>query len=37
VSDIALSIHPHPTLCEAMMEAAGACEGRSVHQPKKRR
>ena len=37
VRDLALSIHPHPTLCEALMEAAEACEGRSVHQPKRRR
>ena len=37
VRDIALSVHPHPTFCEALMEAAEACEGRSVHQPKAHR
>jgi dihydrolipoamide dehydrogenase len=29
--DIALSIHPHPTLGEAMMEAAAASLGHAVH------
>jgi dihydrolipoamide dehydrogenase len=29
--DIALSIHPHPTLGEAMMEAAAAALGHAVH------
>ncbi len=31
VSDIALSIHPHPTLSETLMEAAEAFEGSSTH------
>jgi len=30
-SDIALSIHPHPTLSETLMEAAEALEGSSTH------
>lgn len=30
-SDIALSIHPHPTLSETIMEAAEAFEGSSTH------
>ncbi len=29
--DIALSIHPHPTLGEAMMEAAAASIGQAIH------
>jgi dihydrolipoamide dehydrogenase len=29
--DIALSIHPHPTLGEAMMEAAAASLGHAIH------
>jgi dihydrolipoamide dehydrogenase len=34
VEDIALTIHPHPTLPEALMEAAEVAAGRSVHQMK---
>jgi dihydrolipoamide dehydrogenase len=30
--DIALTIHPHPTLPEAIMEAAEAASGRPIHQ-----
>jgi dihydrolipoamide dehydrogenase len=30
-SDIALSIHPHPTLSETLMEAAEAFDGSSTH------
>ena len=30
-ADIALTIHPHPTLSEAVMEAAGVADGRSIH------
>lgn len=30
-SDIALSIHPHPTLSETLMEAAEAFDGQSTH------
>jgi dihydrolipoamide dehydrogenase len=29
--DLALSVHPHPTLGEAMMEAAAGALGHSVH------
>jgi dihydrolipoamide dehydrogenase len=29
--DLALTIHPHPTLSETIMEAAEAALGRSVH------
>lgn len=32
VDDLALTIHPHPTLPEAIMEAAESATGRSVHQ-----
>ena len=34
VEDIALTIHPHPTLPEALMEAAEAAAGRPIHQVK---
>ena len=34
VEDIALTIHPHPTLPEAIMEAAEAAAGHPVHQLK---
>jgi len=34
VEDVALTIHPHPTLPEAFMEAAEAAEGKPVHQLK---
>ena len=34
VEDIALTIHPHPTLPEAIMEAAESAAGKSVHQLK---
>lgn len=29
--DIALSVHPHPTLGEALMEAAAASVGHAIH------
>jgi dihydrolipoamide dehydrogenase len=29
--DVAMSIHPHPTLGEAMMEAAAASIGQAIH------
>jgi len=29
--EIALNVHPHPTLSEALMEAAEAVEGRAIH------
>jgi dihydrolipoamide dehydrogenase len=31
LQDIQLTIHPHPTLPEAMMEAAGAARGEAIH------
>jgi dihydrolipoamide dehydrogenase len=34
VEDIALTIHPHPTLPEAIMEAAEVAAGRPIHQMK---
>jgi dihydrolipoamide dehydrogenase len=34
VDDIALTIHPHPTLPEALMEAAESAAGRPIHQVK---
>lgn len=34
VEDVALTIHPHPTLPEAIMEAAEAAEGKPIHQMK---
>jgi dihydrolipoamide dehydrogenase len=38
-SDLALSIHPHPTLSETLMEAAEAFFGQSTHiyRPQRRR
>jgi dihydrolipoamide dehydrogenase len=35
--DIAHAIHPHPTLTEAMMEAAFDVEGTAVHIPPRRK
>jgi dihydrolipoamide dehydrogenase len=29
--DLRLTIHPHPTLSEAMMEAAAAALGEAIH------
>ena len=34
VEDIALTIHPHPTLPEAIMEASESAAGRPIHQLK---
>ena len=34
VEDIALTVHPHPTLPEAIMEASEAAAGRPIHQLK---
>ncbi|MDG6977758.1 MAG: dihydrolipoyl dehydrogenase [Nitrososphaerota archaeon] len=34
VDDIALTMHPHPTLPEAIMEAAESAAGRPIHQVK---
>jgi len=31
VQDVALTIHPHPTLPEAIREAAEAALGRAIH------
>jgi dihydrolipoamide dehydrogenase len=31
LDDIALSIHPHPTLTEAVMEAAKKTKGQAIH------
>ncbi|HVA67261.1 MAG TPA: dihydrolipoyl dehydrogenase [Elusimicrobiota bacterium] len=31
VEDIAEAIHPHPTLCESIVDAAEACVGQAVH------
>lgn len=36
-SDIAQAIHPHPTLTEAMMEAAFDVDGRAVHIPPRKK
>jgi dihydrolipoamide dehydrogenase len=35
LEDLTVTIHPHPTLSEALMEAAEACEGHAVHLPRK--
>lgn len=34
VEDIALTVHPHPTLSEALMEAAESASGSPIHQMK---
>jgi dihydrolipoamide dehydrogenase len=34
--DIALTVHPHPTLPESLKEAAEDVEGRAIHLPKKK-
>ena len=31
VEDLRLTIHPHPTLSEAMMEAAAVALGEAIH------
>jgi len=31
VEDIGLSVHPHPTFAEPIMEAAEAMHGRAIH------
>jgi dihydrolipoamide dehydrogenase len=33
IEDIGLSIHPHPTLTEAIMDAAEAAHGKAIHIP----
>jgi dihydrolipoamide dehydrogenase len=37
MEDIGLSIHPHPTLTEGIMDAAEAAHGKAIHivNPKK--
>jgi dihydrolipoamide dehydrogenase len=30
-ADLAMTIHPHPTLSEAIMEAAKAAQGEAIH------
>jgi len=35
LEDIAFTIHPHPTLPEAMMEAAEVAKGKPIHILKK--
>jgi len=30
-ADIGMTIHPHPTLSEAIMEAAKAAQGEAIH------
>ncbi len=34
VEELGLAIHPHPTICEAIMEAAHDAEGLSVNKPR---
>jgi dihydrolipoamide dehydrogenase len=31
LQDLQLSVHPHPTLSEAIMEAAAAARGEAIH------
>jgi dihydrolipoamide dehydrogenase len=31
LDDVALTIHPHPTLSESLMEAAEATMGKAIH------
>ncbi len=35
LDDIGLTVHPHPTLSEALMEAAEDALGKAIHLPKK--
>ena len=37
ISEIGSTVHPHPTVSEAVMEAAHACHGNSVHAPRARK
>ncbi len=37
VEDVGLTVHPHPTLGETMMEAAKAALGEAIHIPNRRR
>ena len=37
ISEIGSTVQPHPTVSEAVMEAAHACHGNSVHSPKARK
>jgi len=36
LEDLAFTIHPHPTLPEAIMEAAEAAKGKAIHIVQKR-
>jgi dihydrolipoamide dehydrogenase len=36
LEDLMVTIHPHPTLSEAIMEAAEVAAGTTVHLPKKK-
>jgi len=36
VEDVASSVHPHPTMSEAIMEAAKIAIGKPIHGPVKR-
>ncbi len=36
VQDLGLTVHPHPTISESLMEAAEAAHGMAVHIPRKR-
>ena len=33
LEDLMLTVHPHPTLSEALMEAAAAALGEAIHIP----
>ena len=37
IEDIALSVHPHPTLAEGLMEAAEALHGKAIHAVNRKR
>ncbi|MBQ7508258.1 MAG: dihydrolipoyl dehydrogenase, partial [Spirochaetales bacterium] len=36
VTELGMAVHPHPTVSEAVMEAAHACRGGSVNAPKQK-
>ena len=36
-ADLALTVHPHPTFSEAIMEAAEDALGHAIHAPPKRK
>ena len=37
VAELASAVHPHPTVSEALMEAAQVCRGRCVNAPRPRK